>query len=115
LHNWINYDTLHQQDQQKDLVAKNCKKTQSEITAKLSGPKMLCAFLNSVNSPLRKKGRVTAVVAKARYKATKDQAQQRVKHSAWCRPSNTVIKVLLDSGPYGDIMFQKGHPYIPPT
>ena len=55
MNNRINYDTLHQQDQQKDLVAKNCKKTQSEITAKLSDPEMSGAFLNSVNSPLKKK------------------------------------------------------------
>ena len=48
-------------------------------------------------------------------KATENQAQQRVEHSAWCRPSNTVIKVLLDSGPDGDIMFQKEDPDIPPT
>ena len=115
MNNRINYDTLHQQDQQKDLVAKYCKETQSEIIAKLSDPEMSGAFLNSVNSPLRNKGRVTAIVAKARYKTTENQAQQRVEHSAQCHPSNTVIKVLLDSGPYGDTMFQKGHPYIPPT
>ncbi len=83
---------MHQQDQEKDLVAKNCKKTQSEITAELSDPEMSGAFLNSVNSPLKKKGRVTAVVAKARYKATENQAQQRFEHSARSRPSNTVIK-----------------------
>jgi hypothetical protein len=51
--NRINYDTLHQQDT-KNLVAKNCKKTQSEITAELSDPKMLGAFLNSVNSSFKK-------------------------------------------------------------
>ena len=75
------------------------------------------AFHNSVNSSFKskKEGRVTAVVAKARYKATENQAQQRVKHSARSHPSNTVIKVLLDSGLDGDIMFQKEHPYIPPT
>ena len=46
---------MHQQDQQKDLVAKNCKKTQSEITAELADPEMSGAFLNSVNSPLKKR------------------------------------------------------------
>ena len=80
----------------------------------MADSKMSGAFLNSVNSPFRKKGRVTAVVAKARYKATENQAQQRVEHSAWCRPSNMVIKVLLDSGPYGDIMFHKGTPIHAP-
>jgi hypothetical protein len=77
----------------KILLQKIAKKTQSEITAELSDPEMSGAFLNSVNSPLKKKkGRVTAVVAKARYKATENQAQQRVEHSARSRPSNTVIK-----------------------
>ena len=63
--------------------------------------------LNSVNSPFKskKEGRVTAVVAKARYqKATENQAKQRFKHSARSHPSYTVIKVLLDSEPDGDIM-----------
>ena len=92
-------------------------KTQSEITAELSDPELSGAFLISANSSFKskKEGRVTAVVAKARYKATENQAQQRFKHSAGSRPSNTVIKVLLDSGPDGDLIFQKEHPYIPPT
>jgi hypothetical protein len=55
LNNGIYYDTLHQQDQQKDLVAKIAKKTKSEITAELSDPEMLGDFLNSVNSPLKKR------------------------------------------------------------
>jgi hypothetical protein len=102
----------------KIFLQKNCKNTQSEITAELSDPKMSGAFLNSVNSSFKskKEGRVTAVVAKARYqKATKNQTKQRFEHSARSRPTNTVIKVLLDSRPDGDIMFQKEHPYIPPT
>ena len=41
--------------------------TQSELTAELLDPKLLGALLNSVNSTLNRKGRVTAVVAKARY------------------------------------------------
>ena len=75
------------------------------------------AFLNSVNPSFKskKEGRVTAVVAKARYKATDNQAQQRFEHSARSHPSNRVIKLLLDSGPDGDIMFQKEDPDIPPT
>jgi len=118
LDNRIIYDTLHQQDQ-KNLVAQNCKKTQSEITAKLSDPKLSGVFLNSVNSSFKieKEGRVTAVVAKARYQeATKNQAEQRFEHSARSRPSNTVIKVLLDSGSDDDLMFhKKEHPCISPT
>ena len=51
--NRINYDTLHQHDQ-KDLVAKNAK-IQSEITAKLSDPELLGAFLNSVDSSFKSK------------------------------------------------------------
>ena len=71
----INYDTLHQQDQ-KNLVAQNCKKTQNEITAKLSYLELSGAYLNSVSSSFnsKKEGRVPAVVVKARYhKATKNQ------------------------------------------
>jgi hypothetical protein len=75
------------------------------------------AFLNSVNSSFKseKEGRVTAVVGKARYKATENQAQQRFEHSARSRPSRTIIKVLLDSGPDGDILFHvKGTPIHSP-
>jgi hypothetical protein len=39
----------------KILLQKIAKKTQSEITAELSDPEMSGAFLNSVNSPLKKK------------------------------------------------------------
>ena len=93
-------------------------KIQSEITAKLLDPKLSGAFLNSVNSSFKskKEGRVTAVVAKARYhEATENQAKLRFKHSARSRPSNAVIKVLLDSGSDGNLMFhEKGTPmYFP--
>ena len=89
-------------------------KTQSEITAKMSDPELLGAFLNGVTSSFKsKKGRVTAVVAKARYhKAIKNQAQQRIEHSAGSCPSNTVIKVLLDSGRDGDLMFHEKGTHI---
>ena len=104
---------MHQQDS-KNLVAKTCKNTQSELTAELSDPELSGALLNSVNSSFnsKQKGGVTAVVAKARYhRATKNQAKQRFKHSARSRPSNAVIKVLLDSGSDGDLMFhEKGVP-----
>jgi len=49
LDNRISYDTSHQQDQ-KNLVAKKCPKTQSEITAKLSDPELSGAHLKSVSS-----------------------------------------------------------------
>ena len=67
------------------------------------------ALLNSVSSSFKsKKGRVTAVVVKARYhKVTKNQTPQRFEHSAGSCPSNTVIKVLLDSGSDGDVMFHE--------
>jgi hypothetical protein len=60
----------------------------------------------------KKEGRVTAVVSQTRYhKATENHAQQRFKHSARGCPKNTVIKVLLDSGSDGDLMFhEKGTP-----
>jgi hypothetical protein len=64
LDNRISYDTLHQQDQ-KNLVAKKCKKTQSEITAELLDTELLGAHLNIVSSSFNseKEERVTAVVA----------------------------------------------------
>jgi hypothetical protein len=109
----INHDTLRKQDS-KHLVAKNCKKAQSEITAEMSDPVLSGALLNSVNSSFKseQEGRVTAVVAKARYqKATKNQAQQRFEQSTRSCPSNTVIKVLLNSRSDGDLMFhEKGTP-----
>ena len=91
----------------------NCKK-HNVITAKLSDPKLSGAFLNSLNSSfkIKNEGRVTAVVVTARHqKATKNQTQQRFEHSARSRSSNTAIKVLLDSGSDGDLMFhEKGAP-----
>jgi len=77
LDNRISYDTLHQQDQ-KNLVEKIAKETKTEITAKLSDPKLSGAHLNSVSSSFDsiKEGRVTAAVAQAQYhQATKNQAK----------------------------------------
>ena len=56
-------------------------------------------------------GRVTAVVAKVSYQATDDKTHQRIKHSAGRCTSNSVIKVLLDSGSDDDLLFyEKGTP-----
>ena len=97
----------------------NCKKTQSEKPAKMSDPELSGALLNSVSYSFKneQEGRVTAVVAKVKYQqATKNQAKQRVEHSARCRPINEVIQVLLDSGSDGNLMFhEKGAPIISPT
>ena len=72
------------------------------------------AHLNSVSCSFKnaQEGRVTAVVAKVKYQqATENQAKQRVKHSARCRPSNEVVEGLLDSGSDGNLMFhEKGPP-----
>ena len=101
LDNRINSDALHQQDQKS--CSKKCKKMQSEITAKLLDPKLSGALLNSVYFSFKKEGRVTAVVAQARYhKVTQNQTKKRFEHSARSHPCNEVIKVLLDSGPDGD-------------
>ena len=98
----------------KILLQKMQKKTQSEITAKLLDPELLGVILNSVSSSFKskKEGRVNTVVAQARYyQVTKNQAPQKFKQSAGSNPSNTVIKVLLDSGSDGDLMFhEKGTP-----
>jgi hypothetical protein len=113
LNNIRNNDTLHKKDSINP-VTKTCKNTQSEIPAELSDPKQSGAHLNSVSPSFNSEieGRVTAVVAQARYhKATVNQAKQRFKHSARSHPSNTVIKVLLDSGSDGDLMLhEKGTP-----
>ena len=81
----VNYDALHQHDN-KNLVAKKCKKMQSMITQNCCTPNcqdpfsvVWCELLLQK----QKEGRVPAVVAKEQYhKATKNQAQQRFKHSA---------------------------------
>jgi hypothetical protein len=93
-----------------NLLANN---TQSEITAKLSDPELPGAFLNSVNPPLTgKEGQITAVIAKARYVATENLAHRSLEHSPSHRTSNTVIKILLDSGLDGDRMFHEKGPTI---
>ena len=88
--------------------------TKSELTAELSDPELSGALLNSVNCSFKstQEGGVTAVVAKARYhRVTENQAKQKFKHSARSHTSNTIIKVLLDSGSDGDLMFhEKGTP-----
>jgi hypothetical protein len=63
----------------------------------------------------KKERRVTAVVAKVRYhKGTKNQAPQQIDNPAGSRPSNTIIKVLLDRSD-GDLMFhEKGTPIHSP-
>ena len=84
--------------------------TLSEKPAELSDPELSGAHLNSVNCSFNnaQEGRVTAVVAKAKYqKATKNQAKQRVKHSARCCPSDEVIQVLLESGSDGNLMIHE--------
>ena len=73
--------------------------TQSETIAELSDPELSGDLFNSVNPPLTgKEGRVTTVVAKARYKATENPARKNIEHSTGRRTSNTVIRILLDSG-----------------
>ncbi len=100
---------MHQQDSKK-FVAKICKTTQSELIAKLWDPGLSGALLNSVSSAFNseQEGRVTAVVAKAKYHTvTKNQAKQKFEHSARSHPSDAVIQVLLDSGSDGDLMFHE--------
>ena len=82
--------------------------TQSEITSELSAPELSGDLFNSVN-PLStgNEGRVTTVVAKARNKATENPARKNIKHSTGRRTSNTVIRILLDSGSDGDLLFHE--------
>ena len=86
--------------------------TQSEITAELSDPKLSGDLFNSVNPPLTgKEGRVTAVVAKARCIATENQARKNLEHSTGRCTSDTVIRILLDSGSDGDLLFHEKGKY----
>ncbi len=56
-------------------------------------------------------GRVTAVVAKVKYEATESQARRKSEHPGRHCTSDNIIKVLLDSGSDGDLMFhEKGAP-----
>ncbi len=95
-------------------INNNCTITQSERPAEMSDPELSGALLNSVSYSFKNErdGRVTAVVATVKFQqVTKNQAKQRVEHSARCCPSNKIIQVLLDSGSDGDLMFhEKGTP-----
>jgi hypothetical protein len=64
-----------------------------------------------------KEGKVTAVVAKAHCKATENPALKNFEHSTGHCTSNIVIKILLDSGSDGDLLFhekgtEKHFPYL---
>ena len=64
-----------------------------------------------------KEGQVTTVVAQARYKATENPGRKNIEHSTGRRTSNTIIKILLDSGSDGDPLFhakgmEKHFPYL---
>ncbi len=64
-----------------------------------------------------KEGWVTAVVANACHKTTENLACKNIKHSTGYLTSNTVIKILLDSGSNGDLLFhekgtEKHFPYL---
>ncbi len=52
-------------------------------------------------------GRVAAVVAKVRYKATKNQVHWRSKQPGWRCTSDKNPRVLLDSGSDRDLMFHE--------
>jgi len=76
----------------------------------LSEPKLSDDLFNSVNSPSTgKEGRVTTVLAKARHRMTENPARKNIKHSTGRHTSNTVIKILLESGSDSDLLFyEKG-------
>ncbi len=84
--------------------------TQSQITAKLSDPKLSGDLFNSVNLPSTgKEGQVTTVVTKACHKMTENPVHKNIKHSTGHCTSNTVIKIILDSGSNGDhLLHEKG-------
>lgn len=81
----------------------------SVMITKLFDFKMLDAFLNSLNLSSRghTERQVTAIVAmKRNHTATENQIPQRHKHSVGGCTNHTVIKVLLASRSYGDLVFQ---------
>ena len=92
--------------------------TQSQITAKLSDPKLSGDLFNSVNLPSTgKEGQVTTVVTKACHKMTENPVHKNIKHSTGHCTSNTVIKIILDNGSNGDLLFhekgmEKHFPYL---
>ena len=53
------------------------------------------------------KGQVTVVVAKVRYEAAKNQAHRRSEQPSWHCSSDQILRVLLDSGSDGDLMFHE--------
>jgi hypothetical protein len=78
--------------------------TQSEITANVFDPELLGDLFNSANPPLTgREGWITAVVAKASCIAPENLARKNLKHSTGHRTSDTVIRILLDSGSDGDL------------
>ncbi|KAL3784137.1 hypothetical protein HJC23_005795 [Cyclotella cryptica] len=71
----------------------------------------------AIGKKKRTEGQVTTVVAQARYKATENPARKNIEHSTGRRTSNTVIRILLDSGSDGDLLFhakgtEKLFPYL---
>ncbi len=91
-----NHSHLNQAEDLGNLPADH---TQSEITAELLDPELSGDLFNGVNSPLTsKEGQVTAVVAKACCIVSENPARKKSEHSTGHHTSNTVIKLLLDSG-----------------
>ena len=67
--------------------------------------------LDDASALSESEGRVTAVVAKVKYEATESRARRKIEHPGRCCTSNNIIKVLLDSGSDGDLLFhEKGTP-----
>ncbi len=59
--------------------------------------------LDDASALAESEGRVTAVVAKVKYEATKSRARRKIKHPGRHCTSNNIIKLLLDSGSDGDL------------
>jgi hypothetical protein len=67
--------------------------------------------LDDASNPSDSEGCVTAVVAKVKYQATESQARRKDKHPRRCCTGDNIIRVLLDSGSDGDLLFhEKGTP-----
>ena len=105
-------DTINSKDvpspTQKNLTAitKNAHVSENNVTTKgsLKPPEVTTDLLES-------EGNVTAVVAKVKYTAAKGQTCRKSEHPGRHCNNNNNIRVLLDNGSDGDLLFhEKGTP-----
>ena len=86
-------------------------RTTAQASETIDGTQVSYQTLDDTSTLADLEGRVTAVVAKVKYKATESRARRKINHPGRHCTSNNIIKVLLDSGSDGDLWFHhKGTP-----